>query len=68
MGYFGWLFMVLFWAAVIWFIVWLVKQNTHTASHQSGKTPLEIIKERYAKGEISKKEYTEMKSELAALK
>ena len=34
----------------------------------SNKTPLEMLKERYAKGEISKKEYVEMKKEIADVK
>ena len=64
MGFFGLIFMILFWAAVIWLILWLVNKNRHPEHSQESKTPTEILKERYAKGEISKKEYAEMKSEL----
>ena len=62
MGFFGWIFMVLFWAAVIWLIVWLVNKNKNSARDHSEKTASEILKERYAKGEITKKEYLEMKT------
>lgn len=64
MGYFGWIFMMLFWAAVIWLIVWLVNQNKNPEKGHSEKTASEILKERYAKGELTKKAYDEMKKEL----
>ena len=61
MGYmgFGWLWFILFWAAVIWLIVWLINKN------KPKDTPLQTIKNRYAKGEITKKQYDEMKKELS---
>lgn len=62
MGYFGWIWMVLFWGAVIWFIVWLVRQG-HEPQHND--SAMDILKQRYAKGEISKKEFDEMKKEMA---
>jgi putative membrane protein len=69
MGSFGWLvmilFMILFWGAIIWLIVWLVNRNKHQTNQSSDKTPSEILKERYAKGELSKKEYFEIKNELS---
>ncbi len=64
MGLFGWIMMVLFWGAVIWLIVWLVNQNRNPEKNYSNKTAYEILKERYAKGEISKKEYNEIKKEI----
>ncbi len=63
MGYFGWVGMLLFWGAFIWLIVWLVSKNREPG--QTEKTPQQIAKKRYAKGELTKKEYGEMKKELA---
>lgn len=62
MGYFGWFWMVLFWGAFIWLIVWLI--NKSREPEQKEKTPLQIAKERYAKGEITKKHFDEMKKDL----
>lgn len=61
---FGWIFMVLFWAGVILLIVWLVRQNFNQENLTERRTPGDILKERFAKGEISKKEFDEMKKEL----
>ncbi|MFH1510253.1 MAG: SHOCT domain-containing protein [Candidatus Woesearchaeota archaeon] len=61
-GWFGLMWTVLFWAAVIWFIVWIVKNiKNRTAWEES---PLDILKKRYAKGEITKRQYEEMRKEL----
>ena len=69
MGVFGWLIMMLFFGLFIWFIVWIINNtslnnSTNNSLNSKNKTPLEIIKERYAKGEITKKEYEDMKKEL----
>ena len=58
---FGSLFMLLFWGALIWLVVTLIN------AAQSGKKEedsLNILKKRYASGEIKKKQYEEMKKEL----
>ena len=58
---FGFILMLLFWGALIWLVVTLISTS------QSGKKeeyPLNILKKRYASGEISKKQYEEMKKEL----
>ena len=58
---FGFLFMLLFWGALIWLVI------TLTNVSQSGKKdedPSIILKKRYASGEITKKQYEEMKKEL----
>jgi len=63
---FGWLFMVLFWALVILAIVWLAKTLIgKTSWPDKNLTAAEILKRRYAKGEISKKEFEEMKKEIS---
>ena len=58
---FGFLFMLLFLGALIWLVITLINVS------QSGKKdedPSIILKKRYASGEISKKQYEEMKKEL----
>ncbi len=63
-GFLGILFMVLFWAAIILLIVWLYKQVRGTAAVGASKSALDILKERYAKGEMTKEEFAEMRKEL----
>lgn len=67
----GLLLMLLFWALVIGGIVWLVvtlvrRGPTASMLEPSGaaQTPLDIIKMRYAKGEIAKEQFEEMKRDL----
>ena len=58
---FGPIFMLLFWGIIIWIIVTLINTN------QSNKDELDsiaILKKRFAKGEITKKEFEDMKKEL----
>lgn len=55
----GWIFMLAFWAAIIFLIVWAIRQfsSNKESSH-------EILEKRLARGEISKKEYEELKKTL----
>ncbi|HBB27145.1 TPA: electron transporter RnfE [Candidatus Gracilibacteria bacterium] len=58
--------MVLFWVAVIVLIVYLVRGDLGVSHKlkQGNKTAIDILKERYAKGEIDKKEFEEIKKDL----
>jgi len=58
-GFSGMLFIIIFWAAVIWLIVWIVQQAT-----KKNESAPEILEKRYVKGEISKKQYQEIKKTL----
>ena len=69
MGWFGMIFMAVFWIAVIVGIVFLVRWlmlSTGTGSHRAGleDSALEILKRRYARGEINKEEFVEKKKDL----
>lgn len=67
MMFFGPLVMILFIAAVVVLVAfalrWLSGHGAHGASHASppsaGRTPLDILKERFARGEIDKAEFEE---------
>lgn len=68
---FGGFFMILTWVAVIWFIVWLVRggsmQGKKTERQEPQvKTALDILNERYAKGEIDRKEFEEKKKDITS--
>jgi putative membrane protein len=69
MGGFGWgwmpLLLVVFWGLVIWGIVAVVRGTGHPKGcHATTETALEVLKRRYALGEIKKKEYEEKKRDL----
>lgn len=65
-GY-GWFFMILFWIGIILLILYFVRTLSRTNTDQTqtpGKPPLDILKERYARGEISKDEFDRMKKDI----
>lgn len=63
----GIVFMVLFWTLVILGIAalirWLLMQSSPGRGARD-KTPLEIVQERYARGEIDREEYEQKKRDL----
>jgi len=64
MGFgFGWVIGLIILVLLIWLVVKVVSQN-HKLEKPDIKTPLDILKDRYAKGEISKVEFEEKKIDL----
>lgn len=61
----SWLSMILFWALLILGVAALIRNLTRSGDNKEGKTPLDILKERYAGGEIDKKEFEEKKKDLS---
>ena len=61
----GFVFMLLFWGLVILGIAALIRLLMTTSSRgPRDKSPLEIVQERYARGEINREEYEQKKSDL----
>ena len=60
-------FMGIFWVVliIIGFIFFRQYSKGRKVSKDTGSTPLEILKQRYARGEINKEEYEAMKRDLA---
>ncbi|HBG81598.1 TPA: hypothetical protein DDW69_02030 [candidate division CPR2 bacterium] len=57
---------ILFWSAFIYFIYWLIKRAgwLERPEARGRENALRILDERFAKGEIDKKEYEERKRDL----
>ena len=62
---FGWVWMVIFWGGLIALTIWGIKKLTERSGSALKGTPLDVAKERYAKGEISREEYTQLKKDLS---
>lgn len=60
----GGMFMLLFWGAVIALIVWAVQQAGAASRPPAGKSPLDIARERYARGDIEKEEFDRLRRDL----
>jgi len=56
--------MILTIAILVLLIVWAVRAMKRQGNPFKSQDPLNILKTRYAKGEISKEEYIEMKKEM----
>ncbi|MBS3146887.1 SHOCT domain-containing protein [Candidatus Woesearchaeota archaeon] len=59
---FGFIFILFFWGLIIWLIVTLV--NYSQSNKKDDLDSLTILKKRYAKGEITGKEFESMKKKL----
>jgi putative membrane protein len=63
---FGWFLMMLLWALVIFGVVALAKLILYHGSTEKyqNKSALDLLKERYVKGDIDKKEFEEKKKDI----
>ena len=69
LAWFGPIMMVIFWVAItvaiIFFVRWLMASSKGSHSPAPQDSALEILKKRYARGEIGKEEFEEKKKDLA---
>jgi putative membrane protein len=71
MGWFGMIMMLLFWALVIAGIVFLIQKLVRSSGDKTSRSnkgadsnAMDILKERYARGEITQDEFEAMKKEI----
>lgn len=62
MGWGLWFIPLLFIALITVLVVFLYKDNNPSTQNE---TPMEILKKRYAKGEITKEQFEEMKKKIS---
>ena len=63
----GWIFMVLVWVLIVVGIIALIRwlgMSSGDRGEAQQKTPLQILKERYARGEIEREEYEQKRRDL----
>jgi putative membrane protein len=63
MGGFMWIFWIAIIVGIILLVKWIVQQN-RPGGQQQGENSLEILKKRYARGEIDKEEYDRIRKDL----
>ena len=64
-GYGGgmmWIFWILIVVALVWFVTFVTRRGGSPPGNEN--TALEILKERYAKGEIDREEFEQKKKDL----
>ncbi len=60
----GWITMVLFWVVVVLGVMFIAQRVRCGRGSAQGETPMDILKKRYAKGELTKEQYEKMKNDL----
>ena len=60
----GWFFMIILWVLVILGVVYLFRALVDTEKKGSEETAVDILKKRYAKGEITREEFERIREDL----
>ena len=61
----GWIFPLIILGLLVWLVVKVSRQNQSAEAGQiTSESPLDILKKRYARGEIDKQEFEEKKKDL----
>jgi putative membrane protein len=58
------IFWILILAGLVFFVMFGVRAASHRTSEEPGETPLGILQKRYARGELTREQYEELKSHL----
>ncbi len=60
----NWVMIIIFWVGIIILIVWGVTKLIRTGKSANSSSALDIAKERYARGEITKEEFDQIKKDI----
>ncbi len=63
--WFGWIFWLIVIALILWLVVNQLNRNKPNLENHINESPLDILKKRYARGEINKDEFEEKKKDLS---
>lgn len=63
-GFMGPFIMIMFWIVMIAVVILIIRWIKASGSPAPGESALDILKKRYARGEISKEEFEEMKKDI----
>ena len=61
---FGGAWMIMFWGGIIALVVWGITKLSRRNGSLPKQDALDIVKERYARGEVSRKEFEQLKKDL----
>ena len=61
----GWLFWLVILIVIIWFVFNQMNKNKQDTQSKGQETALDIIKKRYAKGDLTKEQFEQMKKDLS---
>jgi len=65
-GFFGWMLPLLFWGLIIYGVISIIRRLIPGNKFSKPESALDILKKRYASGEINDQEFSEMKSVLTS--
>jgi putative membrane protein len=61
----GWIFMIVFWGLIIVGLIFLIRSLIRATKTSKGEeSALDILKKRYARGEMNKEEFEQKKKDL----
>lgn len=61
---FGWIWMVIVLGVITALVVWGIRKVTGNSGTSGKPSPLDIARERYARGEITREEFEQIKKDL----
>lgn len=61
---FGWIIWIIVLVIIVWGIIKIVSSNSNKPQHKQDENALDILKKRYAKGEITKEQYDQMRKDI----